>query len=139
VRSGWLTEPTKVRCHSRRTPEPAPVCLERSDLGVDRIFGVNTARVGGEHVRVGLGAPLRPVGVSAGYGDSGLLRVLGGQEEKRTLRDNGKRLRVGFLNGCGYLCRARLIINDQRNQFVTVNTALCVLEGQPRLEASGRR
>ncbi len=117
----------------------APVLLEEvADLGVDGVLGVHAPLVRSEHVRVGLRAPLGTVVVGPGHRHAGLVRVLGGQEEQRALRDDAERLGVGLLHGGGDLRRVGLVVDDQRHQLVPVHATLGILQGDAGVEA-GRR
>ena len=91
------------------------------------VLGIEAADISGEHVCVWLLAPFGTVAVRTGDRNSRLLRILRSEEEKRTLRHDGKSLGVGLLHSGGDCRRARLVIDDERDDLVPVDTAFCVL------------
>ena len=139
-----------LACLSRRTrgdavavgaEHRATILSENLSLeSVDGIGRVHAAEVRREHVGVGLLTPLGSVRVRPGHGHTLLLRVLGSEEEKWAGRHNAERsLRHRALDACHDLRRARLVIDHQGYELVSVHASIGILKCDTRQEASGIR
>ena len=130
-RRRWRPGSTTARCCSRtRRGRSRPSFLNRSPSCVLTGYFGSTLPLSAANMLVyGCCAPLRPVVVGAGHRHAGLLRVLGGQEHQRALRDDAERaLGDGALHGGGDLARVRLVVDDQRRRA-------CARSRRPRRSA----
>ncbi len=109
---------------------------EFSDRRADRVLRIDAAGIRREHVGVGLLAPFRPVEAPARDRDARLLRVLRSFEKEGAGRDDAESaLGDGVLDGGCVLGRARLVVDDQGDDFVPIDTALRILQRDAGFES----